>query len=265
MLAFLKGLLGKPAVTQGARLRLSAAAWPAVVYAIGDVHGTYANLIELEKAIVEDAAAYDGERWLVMLGDYIDRGRDSARVVSHLLSQPPLGFRRITLAGNHEQMLLDFVSDPVSASRWLDFGGGETARSYGLRYAPARRSPSALRTIARDLQLVIPEPHLEFLRTLPVSLSLPGVHFVHAGVQAGKTFDAQSDDDLMWTRMDPGTEPRLPLLTIVHGHTPGPKPVVAPGHICVDTGAYATGVLTAVRLVSGSEPGFLASSRPPDS
>jgi serine/threonine protein phosphatase 1 len=50
--------------------------------------------------------------------------------------------------------------------------------------------------------------------------------------------------------------------TVVHGHVPSPRgPVVAPRRIGVDTGAYASGVLTAVALREGQKPRFLETIR----
>lgn len=265
MLDALRTLLGRKrpaAATTPTRARLAAAEWPAAVYAIGDIHGCLDELLLLERMIAEDAAdAGDGERWLVTLGDYIDRGPHSAQVIGHLMGPPPSGFRRIALAGNHEQLLLDFLADPVANAQWLDFGGIETAQSYGMRDQRRGTGAQAARAIASDLASLIPESHLEFLGALPISLSLPGAYFVHAGIRPGVPLDLQVDEDLMWIRApflerggDDGT-------IIVHGHTPANEPEIRPWRIGIDTAAFASGRLTAVRLRPDQPPKFLATGR----
>lgn len=231
------------------RRRLSFASWPAVVYAIGDVHGCLSQLVELEAAIAADAARIEGKKWIVTLGDYVDRGPQSAQVIEHLLEPPLPGFTRFSLAGNHEQMMLDFLDDPVTHSYWLDEGGMETLQSYRL--------PPFAEPLAPDDDL-IPAAHLEFLRGLPIILLLPGWLFVHAGIRPGLALAEQSDEDLLWIR-----EPFLSLpvsegLRVVHGHTPGGVPVETRHRICIDTQCFAGGRLTAVRITPDGATSFLS-------
>lgn len=261
MLENLRSLFGRkrPAATvAGPRARLTATEWPAVVYAIGDIHGCLDELKELEAMIVADAAGVgDGERWLVTLGDYVDRGPYSAQVINHLIAAPPGGFRRIALAGNHEQMLLDFLADPPANAQWLDYGGLDTARSYGAPERNAAPGRPLARAVAADLEGVIPEAHLTFLRALPISLTLPGYCFVHAGLRPGVPLDQQSDDDLLWIR-EPFLEQAVDSERIsVHGHTPVNEPDVRTWRIGIDTGAFASGRLTALRLQPDRPPKFL--------
>jgi len=235
------------------RARLTSETWPAAIYAIGDVHGRYDLLRALEKQIADDAVAYDGEKWLVTLGDYVDRGAQSASVLDHLTGAAPNGFRRVSLCGNHEQMMLDFIAAPVWPSSWLDYGGIETLRSYGIAVEASRGEPRRLRAL---IESHIPEEHLQFLRELPVCLALPGFVFVHAGIRPGIPVEEQSEEDLLWIRHE-FLDAQLPAgLTVVHGHTPMPEPVVTPQRISIDTGAFATGRLTGVRIVPG-EPAHL--------
>lgn len=235
------------------RRRLSADE-PAVVYAIGDIHGCFDQLQELLDKIADDARHIAGRRILVTLGDYIDRGPKSASVLDWLCGPAPKGFERISLAGNHELMMLDFLDNPSPTSRWLEFGGNETLASYGINIRDfSRTSPRERLAI---LRANIPQEHIDLLQNLPGLLELPGAVFVHAGIRPGIALAEQHDEDLMWIR-----EPFLsnvwehgPLL--VHGHTPDVAPVVAGRRICVDTGAFATGVLTAVRM-AGTNISFL--------
>ena len=213
--------------------QLSFAQWPAAVYAIGDVHGCYEQLLALEREIVIDAAGFDGEKWIVMLGDYVDRGPDSALVLAHLLSSQPAGLRRFCLMGNHEAVLLNYLASPWQHREWLAFGGEATLASYGQQDSSERPA--------------LPLAHVDFLRSLPYTLSLPGVVFVHAGLRPGVPLSEQSPEDLLWIR-EPFLSTPDPLPRVVHGHTPGTEPVVTSSRICVDTAAFSSGVLTAVRV-----------------
>jgi len=240
------------------RQHLAAAAWPAVVYAVGDVHGCADLLASLMDRIVADARDIEGERWLVMLGDYVDRGPDSARVLDMLLSPPPAGFRRFNLAGNHEVMMLAFLDNPETNPQWLDYGGREALASYGLSSdAMSTMTPAAL---GRELAQRLPVEHLELLRSLPLSLSLPGTVFVHAGIRRGVPMPEQIEADVLWIRRAFHDADPVDDLLVVHGHTPGPVPVVEPRRICIDTGAYATGRLTAFRLSTGSPPVLMSTA-----
>jgi serine/threonine protein phosphatase 1 len=219
------------------RPRLAFHTWPAAVYAIGDVHGCLDQLRAMEAVIAEDGSGIEGEKWLVTLGDQIDRGPDAAGVIRHVMGPAPDGFQRFALLGNHEALALDFLAGRDSAG-WLDQGGRETLLSYEI---DPRQSPA---TIGAALPLA----HRQFLEALPVYLSLPGWLFVHAGIRPGLPLSAQSDDDLLWIRAPFLTSQLTGGLRVVHGHTPGREVVVTPHRIDVDTTCYATGRLSAVRV-----------------
>lgn len=240
------------------RPRIHISEWPAAVYVIGDVHGCLAQLRLLQEQILADAANINGTKLIVLLGDYVDRGVDSAGVLDFLMREVPDGFFRICLSGNHEVMMLDHTTEPRAADRWLDLGGIETLMSYGVE--PSSYGTATIRERSAILQRYIPSHHLEFLRTLPVMLSLPGVVLVHAGLRAGISLENQSEEDLLWIREQADTDafnaPDGPL--IIHGHTPCPQPTISRNRINIDTGAFATGVLTAVRLRPGRKPFFLS-------
>ncbi|WP_316354819.1 metallophosphoesterase family protein [Devosia sp.] len=255
----LKRLFGHGVETTAAitRPRLQVPEWPAAVYAIGDVHGCLAQLRLLHQKILADAANIEGTKLIVSLGDYVDRGVDSAGVLDFLLSGVPEGFSRVCLAGNHEVMMLDHIAEPRSADRWLDFGGLETLISYGID--TSAYMAAGVRERKGLLQSHIPPQHLDFLRKLPVVLSFPGLVLVHAGLRAGVPLEDQEEDDLLWIRGQDGDEQQGatdgPLL--VHGHTPTQSPRITGRTINIDTGAFATGILTAVRLRPGEKPFFL--------
>lgn len=261
MRGLLERLLRRRSPDEPAREHLSFDHWPAVVYAIGDIHGCLPQLRELEAMIVDDAAGIAGEKWIVALGDFIDRGPQSAGVLDHLMMPPPLGFTRHCIAGNHETMMLDYWDRPNPKATWLAFGGMDTLASYGISHkAATSASPKAMRDI---LDSHVPREHYDFLADLPLTLSLPAAVFVHAGIRRGVPIDQQQEADVLWIRDEffdvPGNDGPL----VVHGHTPGTEPLWLNNRICVDTGAFATGRLTAVRLTLQDEPRFLTTEMRP--
>ena len=219
---------------------------PAVTYAIGDVHGCLDELLALESKIKQDSADIEGRKLLVMLGDYVDRGPQSAGVIDHLLARPPPSFERICLMGNHEIMANAFFERPEPRSDWLQFGGVETLQSYGLPLE-ALSAASASRRL-QTVDAYLPQEHRAFLGSLDWTLSMPGWLFVHAGLRSGVPLEHQHPDDLFWIREEFFDGPPLDGIRVVHGHTPAPEPVVTPSRICIDTGAFATGRLTALRI-----------------
>lgn len=242
------------------RPRLAFHTWPAAVYAIGDVHGCLEQLLELEARIAEDARDFEGEKWLVTVGDHVDRGPRSADVISHVMGPAPASFRRFALIGNHEQMMLDFLGNPAAHAYWLDEGGMETLASYGIEidYPPLRTS-EALR---RMLDERFPVHHRRFLEALPSWLSLPGWLFVHAGIRPGISLSMQSDDDLIWIRAPFLTSQLTGGLRVVHGHTPGRDIVATPHRICIDTHCFHTGRLSAVRVTPDGRTAFFSVDGP---
>jgi serine/threonine protein phosphatase 1 len=257
MLAGLRNLLGFGDRPEEAarRPRIVVPDRPARVYAIGDVHGCFDELLALERQIIADSADVVGEKWIITVGDYIDRGPASAQVLSHLVAAPPAGFKRVSLAGNHEQMLLDFLAAPRRNQMWLENGGWDSARSYGLSDAVLRGNPG---TLAAALVGRMPPRHLDWLKQLPAALALPGFTFVHAGIRPGIPLDDQVDEDLLWIR-EPFLDDWSPSPTIVvHGHTPETEPVRTPNRIGIDTAAFATGRLTALRLDNDDTISFLS-------
>lgn len=236
--------------------RIDIAEFPAALYAIGDVHGCLDQLVQLEQRIIEDAAGVVGEKLILMLGDYIDRGPFSAGVLDHLLRPLPEGFQRLCLAGNHERMLLGHFAKPSLQSDWLVNGGEETLTSYGI--SPDRYAAASMRLRGQMLTSHIPQAHLDFLAALPMIITVPGYVFAHAGIRRGVALDRQEEEDLLWMRHDPAADWGSEDFILVYGHTVVAEPLVMRGRIGVDTGCFATGVLTALRLVEGEEPRFLS-------
>lgn len=240
----------------GGLVRLTAAKQPDVLYAIGDIHGCLDQLLALEAQIVADAARVDGERWLIYLGDYVDRGPKSAQVLDHILAPPPEGFRRVCLRGNHEAMMLAAIRNPAALDDWLAFGGEETMSSYGV--SESQLAGARGRSRMQILQAHIPDEHIELLDGLPVAFSLPGYTFVHAGLRPGVPLAEQRDGDLMWIRDEFIHTAHDYGAVIVHGHTPVREPQTLPHRIAVDTGCYQSGHLTALRLTADGSVSFLS-------
>jgi serine/threonine protein phosphatase 1 len=234
-----------------------------VVYAIGDVHGCADLLASLVAAIQADAARLAPKQRpvIIFVGDYVDRGEGSRDVIDQviaLMDNPAFDVR--ALKGNHEEALLQFLDDPEFGQTWLEFGGGPTLRSYGVDAPRLRSHASEWRAAQAAFQVALPRHHLEFLRDLELMAIYGDYVFVHAGVRAGVALADQAESDLLWIRNDfiQATAPFEKV--VVHGHTPEAAAFVDSRRIGIDTGAYATGVLTAVRL-NGADRTILQASR----
>lgn len=227
-----------------------------LVYAIGDIHGRYDLLCDMLARIAADSAerARGRRPILILCGDYVDRGPDSAKVLSTIIWLERHGpFELHALKGNHEAALLGFLDRPEGAGDWLEFGGDETLAAYGV---PRLREPILPETLAAardDLAERMPVAHLRLLQRLELMVSIGDYLFVHAGVRPGVALAEQSERDLLWIR-DPflETETRFDKM-IVHGHSwATDEPSFLPHRIGIDTGAYHTGTLTAVRIEDGA-------------
>ncbi|WP_439600197.1 metallophosphoesterase [Devosia sp.] len=227
------------------------------IYAIGDVHGCLAALRTLEAKITADAMSHLHRPLVVMLGDVVDRGPASAQVIDHLLTTAS-DFDRICLAGNHELAMGAFLRAPRRRHEWLDFGGLETLLSYGIEETALQQALAKADRLRALVDSHIPSDHRQFLDELPVLLETRQHIFVHAGLRPGIPIEIQHDSDLVWFRDSFSSDYAEFGKTIVHGHTPVMTPLLSQHRICVDTGAYATGRLTAVKLVAGKEPLVLA-------
>jgi serine/threonine protein phosphatase 1 len=217
---------------------------PDIIYAIGDVHGCFDLLQSLQEKILSDAAQQHGSKWIVMLGDYIDRGPKSSYVI-HKLMQPMSGdIERFCLAGNHEATMLDFLENPSKDHLWLQFGGLETLKSYGINDLP--QDKKSLKVLLQDN---IPQSHIDFMSSLPSLLAVPGLCFVHAGILNGVPLQRQQDKHLLWIRPKDQTVPGADnLFMTVHGHTPVRSVSLSDNRLNVDTGAFMTGRLSAVKI-----------------
>ncbi|MDR6755513.1 serine/threonine protein phosphatase 1 [Mycoplana sp. BE70] len=220
------------------------------IYAIGDVHGCYREVLEAEARIRVDLRSAGNEALVVYLGDYVDRGPAAASVLDHLTREHHDGLTRVTLCGNHDDIFLQFIRDPVAWGYWLgpNFGGEATLASYGISLDDVRWRELDTEALSAWLRRIIPARHIMFLAGLPVLLTVGNYVFVHAGLRPGIPLEAQEDEDLLWIRepfLIAGSEP--PQI-VVHGHTPCSNPEFARGRIGIDTGCFATGRLTVLKI-----------------
>jgi len=222
------------------------------VYAVGDIHGCLDRLVSLHELIAEDIAERPADHvTLVHVGDYVDRGADSAQVIEWLINGPPVPADTIVnLMGNHEWMMLSAIaaSDPEAPMNWLANGGADSLLSWGI----SRSLPPA------QWAERIPPAHLLFLRDLAISHRVGPYLFVHAGVQPNTPLNAQTRHDMLWIR-EPFLSSKADFgAVVVHGHTPKRAPEVMANRIAIDTGAILGGALTAVML-EGAQLAFLQS------
>jgi len=227
------------------------------VYAIGDVHGRLDLLIELERQISRDLATAPTDVLTVFLGDYVDRGKDSAGVLERL-SAIEFCTPICALRGNHEEVFLQFLSDASVLESWRKFGGLETLHSYGVNVTDAMRGAGFDRARAA-LRKVLPPHHQKFLEETRHSVTLGDYFFCHAGAKPGIDLEFQTAKDLLWIREEflrfEGEFGKI----VVHGHSPMSAPEIKANRINVDTGAYASSVLTAL-VLEGETRRFLSTA-----
>ncbi len=225
-------------------------------YAIGDIHGRLDLLDELlERIEADNRSRSRATTSIIFLGDLIDRGPHSAQVVERLRRYRPDFARTVFLTGNHEEVLLRILGgDSALLWDWLKFGGAECLRSYGVE--PAELVGAAPAEALRKVQKAVPVQHVEFLRSFADTVSFGSYLFVHAGIRPGVALIEQLPQDLRWIRqpfLDDETEHGV---IVVHGHTICNEVEVRSNRIGIDTGAYRTGILTAVGL-EGADRWFL--------
>ena len=217
------------------------------VYAIGDVHGRADLLEQIFAGIDADLRSRPiGVTIEIFLGDYIDRGPASSKVLDRLIvrhhSRPTF-----CLKGNHESYILEFLKDPAILDEWSRYGGLETLLSYGL--TPSLKvGPNERATLANALKRALPEKHRHFLSSLRRTFTCGDFFFTHAGVRPGIPLEQQSEEDLLWIREDFLLHEEKFEKVIVHGHTPVINLDIRPNRINIDTGAFATGRLTCLVL-----------------
>ncbi len=222
------------------------------VYVVGDLHGCLAAYLHLESLILKDAETYPTQPTIILLGDIVDRGPQTAALIDHVLSRQRAGSRTICLMGNHEAMMLEFLANPDSNMSWLEFGGFETLASYGIDTGGLTRMSA--RKLAQLLSAHIPQNHITFLQNTLLGLQVGRFFLAHAGADCAKPLTSQPINALLW-----GSAGQIPPqdLIMVHGHFVVDEPKVSARCVSIDTGAYMNGRLTCLRLLPTGQPAIL--------
>ncbi len=209
--------------------------------AIGDIHGEY----ELLRKTIDSVREVEPTTPIICVGDYIDRGEDSAGVLRFLHQSVSSSKNSVScLLGNHEHMCLRFLNDPNGhGPTWFRYGGLQTLASFGVGH------DGGSQTVVRDkLAEAMGKDLIAWLESLPAYWISGNVAVTHAGADPYQPIHTQSRRSLLWGHPGFETAPRMDGIWIVHGHTIIDEPVVTPGRIVIDTGAYATGRLTAAKV-----------------
>ena len=219
-------------------------------YAIGDIHGSTA-LIRKILSKIEDPPSLCAA--VVFLGDYVDRGEDSAGTLAQLYDLSQDDSRPwIFLRGNHEQMLLDFLDSPETAGPfWLMAGGRQTLASFGIGMPWQNMDTKNLPRVRDTLREKLGQDLEAWLRQMPLSWKTGNVFLSHAGTDPTLDLEAQSSDTLLWGKTRGKAGPRADGIWSVQGHVIVDTPQITNGQVFLDTGAYATGILTAARFDHG--------------
>lgn len=217
-------------------------------YAVGDIHGRRDLLELLLSEIERDLEARPRRKTLlIFLGDYVDRGRESAQVIERLRTYRHDGVETMFLLGNHEEVVLRILAGESSlVASWLRFGGVEFLESYSLDRADF--SHKSNEEVSAILRKTIPRSHVDFLEKCVDSCRFGDYLFVHAGIRPGLPVEQQSQADLRWIREPFLSEETEHGFVVVHGHTITTVPEIRENRIGIDTGAYRSGVLTALAL-----------------
>ena len=223
----------KPSIPEGER-----------IYAIGDIHGR----LDLTLKALDEIHRHNDSRVgseVIFLGDYIDRGPDSAGVVEAITTDERLKeFRTTFLKGNHEATLLDFLEDAGVGPSWSQFGGQDALISYGVQPPLSKTDIDAWEECRQAFRDALPIEHKAFYAGLSLSAERGDYLFVHAGVDPNKPLSKQTEADYLWSREAFMTDGRRLDKVIVHGHTPEAKAHKDKRRVGLDTGAYQTGRLS---------------------
>ena len=224
-----------------------------VLYAVGDVHGRDDLLEELHGRIRDYHGLMHPARSakIIHVGDYVDRGPDSVKVIDRLIKGVD-GFQVTCLLGNHEAMMLECLSTDNRQAwyTWLSNGGEETLSSLGIRLQFGGYDPE-------ELASALGPKRIAWLRALEMYHLAEPYLFVHAGIAPEVPLEHQQPKDLLWIRSRFLDSDVNHGYIIVHGHTPGDEPVVKHNRMCVDTGAASTGILVATVLDGEKPPVFI--------
>ena len=224
------------------------------VYAVGDIHGRLDLFDALIAAIeADDAASGAAETTVILLGDLVDRGPDSAGVIARAREWQRRRPVRI-LAGNHEEMFLASFDRPETLKHFLRFGGKETVLSYGIDEREYRKA--SVEEVQAMMHAHVPAEDRAFLESFEDMVAIGDYLFVHAGIAPGVALEEQTKDNLRWIREPFLSHSEPHEAVVVHGHTIRQEPEDRGNRIGIDTGAYTFGRLTAL-VLEGTERRYL--------
>lgn len=225
------------------------------VYAIGDIHGRLDLFEELIAAIdADDAARTPAKTTVILLGDLVDRGPDSAGVIDAAMAWAERRPVRL-LSGNHEEMFLDSLERTEVLRHFLRYGGKETVLSYPIDRSDYREL--TLDQLQLRMRAAVPQAHIDYLRSAEDAVVIGDYLFVHAGIRPGIPLEEQNPADLRWIRDSFISDTRDHGCVVVHGHTISEAVEEMPNRIGIDTGAFQSGRLTALGL-EGSQRWYMA-------
>ena len=216
-------------------------------FAVGDLHGCIEQLRNIPTIASEHASK---ETPIVFVGDYVDRGPDSAAVLRWLFEQQTSNPDTIVcLMGNHERMMLDALAHPEKASRrWMRYGGMETTASFGVQPIFGQALDEEWVQMRDDLVNAMGADLLDWMHNLPLHWQSGNVFVCHAGAKPSIALDAQEPNTLLWGNEDFVRKTRSDGNWVLHGHTVVERAHAQDGRIAIDTGAYMTGILTCAHI-----------------
>jgi len=217
-------------------------------YAIGDIHGRLDLLEDLLTKIHEELRRRPARKvLLVFVGDLIDRGPSSAQVIERLRTYRHGRVQTIFLLGNHEEVLLRILAGETELiTKWRWFGGSQCLESYGV--ASEQLAGRDEREMLDIVRRAIPKEHQDFLGSFADTCRFGDYLFVHAGIRPGIEIEQQRQTDLRWIREPFLLDDTDHGFVVVHGHTISTEVELRPNRIGIDTGAYRTGILTALAI-----------------
>ena len=209
-------------------------------FAVGDIHGR----ADLLHRFLDTKPTHP----VICVGDYVDRGDHSADVLRMLHARPDI----ICLSGNHEEMMLDFLTAPErSGPRWLRYGGLQTLASFGVAGVTDSSGAEALSNARDQLQTAMGADLLEWMRAMPTLWQSGNVAVVHAAASPARNMEEQRTATLHWGHPHFTKAQRTDGIWVIHGHTIVDAAHIENGRIAIDTGAYATGRLTVALIEPG--------------
>jgi serine/threonine protein phosphatase 1 len=255
----LKSLLSKGATgSAGGLAELASIAPDEVLLVVGDIHGCDGllnrKLKDVDRYVEENNPQVGPAPRLIFVGDYIDRGEQSAHVLRWLFElQQAMPDQVTCLMGNHERMMIDFLDDPAGRGvRWLRNGGLQTLASYNIGGVRERSDAEELTEASHALEAAMPKGMIEWIRNLPMIYQSGNICVAHAAMDPHLGPEDQSPRILLWGHNEFMTTPRNDDLWVVHGHTIVREPEIKKSRISIDTGAYHSGRLTVAVITQGS-------------